>query len=336
MKFNLKTLAQFGISLLLAGILIYYISTQIDFNKLLKGFEKVDYTWVWISMLISMVAHISRGLRWNILLKPLGYQIKPANAAFAVLTGYLANYVFPRAGELARCSYVHKTDKLPINIGLGTVITERLVDLVALLIVTLLCFVVEFNKLNSFFLFLWNEKWKHLNQSLQNNYWLLIVAVTLFAACIVAIYLFRNKLAQVSFISKITAFIKGLLSGIMSITKLQNAWLFIGYTIVIWVAYYFMAYVIFFSMPETATLPPQAGLVVLALASFGMAAPVQGGIGVYHIMVAMALSIYGISQTTGYVLATVFHTSQFVCILATGALSTLLLLFIKSTNHDGQ
>jgi glycosyltransferase 2 family protein len=330
MNETLKKALQIIVSLVIAAVLIGYIISIVDFDSMAEALKKANYFWIVLSIAISLITHIARGLRWNLLLEPLNFKANPFRAVQAVLAGYLANYALPRAGEVVRCSLLKKTDDVPINVSLGTVITERIVDVMAMGIMFGLSFLLEFKRLKDFIIGIFSEKFQNMGSSLLSNA-LLLSGLTLFMVLVVfLIYRFKDKLLNIKIIAKIYGIAMGLVAGVMSITKMKNSWLFIFYTLVIWVGYYYMTYVIFFALEETANLPFQSGLVVLALGALGMVVPVQGGIGAYHIMVATGLLIYGIPQEKGLIIATILHTSQFLTVLVFGGISFVLALFTSS------
>lgn len=329
MNEGLKKTIQIVVSAAIAIGMLAYIFSIVDINSMVVELQKADYKWILASIAISMVAHVARGLRWNLLLEPLGQKIRPINAIKSVLAGYLANYALPRAGEVVRCSIVKKTDDVPVNISLGTVITERIVDVAAMGLVFCLALVFEFNYLTKFLTDFFDSKAKGTDGNSNYIIYVLLLVASLGIAFVVVFIKNKEKFLKIGIVAKIYGFAEGLLQGILSITKMKNSWLFIFYTFLIWFSYYAMTYVILFSMADTASLPPASGLVILALASLGMAAPVQGGIGPYHLMVASALSIYGIVWEKGLILATILHTSQFVTMLVFGGISLVWVAFEK-------
>lgn len=330
MSESLKKVIQVAISVVIAVALMVYIFSIVDFNAMLLELQRANYYWIALSILISLLAHIARGLRWNLLLAPLQFKAKPLHAIQAVCAGYLANYALPRAGEVVRCSLLKKTDDVPINVSLGTVITERIVDVIAMGIIFGLSFLLEFSRLKEFVFGFFGTKFESFTETIFNNILTLTFLFLLLIGGLVLLFISRKKLLQIAIIKKIYDFIKGLVAGVLSITKMKNSGLFIFYTFIIWFGYYLMTYVIFFALPNTANLPFQSGLVVLALAALGMTAPVQGGIGAYHIMVATGLLIYGIPNEKGLIVATILHTSQFLTVLVFGGISFLLAMITTS------
>ena len=323
----MKKILQYTISLVLAGGLLWFVFKDISLSEMLEEFRKADYKWLMLSGILAIIAHVSRALRWKMLMKPLGYRPSTFNTTLAVFIGYFANYVIPRMGEVSRCGSLKKTDDIPFEKSFGTVLTERIFDVVSLLIVLSLNLILEFDKLQHFF----------MEQFASKIYLIVGLLAFLAVAGIVGIYLFRKyqqKLSDVPVLGKIVGFLNGLLDGLMSIKKIEKPYLFIFLSANIWVMYWLSAYVLFFAIPETAHLSLLAGLTVLTMGSFGMAAPTQGGIGPFHFLVGNALVLYGLPQKDGIILATFIHGSQMVTLLALGALSFLITLFIKPKTND--
>jgi glycosyltransferase 2 family protein len=323
---KIKNIVSYSLSILVASIFCWYIFSIIDFKSMLNELSRANYFWIAMSVFISLISHLSRALRWNLLLKPLGYKVSIVTSFQSVLIGYLTNYFVPRMGEVARCSTIQKTDYVPINISLGTVITERVIDVVVMLCLVLLSFLIEFNKLQTFMVSFLDEKAGGLLNLFLKYYLEFLILFIFLSILLYIIVLNKNKLLKNPLINKVFSFMKGIFNGLISIKNLEKPWLFVTYTFIIWGGYYLMTYIIFFSMKETENLPAVAGLVTLGLASLGMAAPVQGGFGVYHFMVATALGIYGITQEKGLILATILHTSQFATMLVFGGVSLFLVV----------
>lgn len=323
----MKKILQYTISLVLAGGLLWFVFKDISLSEMLDEFKKADYKWLMLSGILAIIAHVSRALRWKMLMKPLGYRPSTFNTTLAVFIGYFANYVIPRMGEVSRCGSLKKTDDIPFEKSFGTVLTERIFDVVSLLIVLSLNLILEFDKLQHFF----------MEQFASKIYLIVGLLAFLAVAGIIGIYLFRKyqqRLSDVPVLGKIVGFLNGLLDGLMSIKKIEKPFLFIFLSANIWVMYWLSAYVLFFAIPETTHLSLLAGLTVLTMGSFGMAAPTQGGIGPFHFLVGNALVLYGLPQKDGIILATFIHGSQMVTLLALGALSFLITLFIKPKTND--
>ena len=324
MNFNGKQIIQYLFSVLLGGGLLIYIFTIIDFQSLIIEMKKADISWILLSMIVSLFAHISRALRWNMLIAPLGYKVKAKNAVQAVLIGYFANLALPRLGEVSRCGCINKTDKVPVSVSFGSVISERIFDLILMLSIFLLAFLIEFERFQTMFLDLITTKAGDLGNIL-SGYLLVLIALFLGAGALIIVYTYKNRerLRKHKPVEKIFVFIEGLIQGLFSFTRINNKLLFLGHTLFIWFIYLLMIYFIFLSLPDAANLPFSASIVALALGSLGMAAPVQGGIGAYHIMVSAALLIYGVPEEKGLVIATILHTSQLVATVIFGSIALL-------------
>lgn len=336
MRFDLKSAFKYVLTLVLGGALLYFVFSGMDFNAMLLELKNADYRWIILSMSISVLAHISRAYRWNLLLQPLGYDAKLFNTFQAVMIGYFANLAFPRIGEISRCTILKKTDDIPIDISIGTVIVERVVDVIMSGFLLGLCFVLEFDRLSTFFSQIISQKAATFTLMSGKGILLLSVIGIFGIAGIYLLYYFRTKLMNNAFVQKIKSFVQGIFTGLLSINKLEKKWQFIFHSVFIWFIYFLVTYIIFFAMKDTSHLPLSAGLVAMVLGAFGMAAPVQGGIGAYHLMVSSALLIYGIPHEKGIILATIMHTSQALVMVIFGGLSVIILsLFYNKKKELG-
>ena len=334
----MKSALRYIISLGLAGGLIWFVFKDIDLADMLDRFGRSDWRWIAVSCAFLLMAHVIRAWRWAMLMEPLGYKPGLFNSSISVLTGYFANYIVPRMGEVTRCGTLYRLEKVPVNLSFGTVVAERIFDVLILLVLIGLNFILEFERLSTFFTDFFQSKIAGGQNSGTGTG---ILAGILFAGIIVValagIYIFknqalRNKLNQNALIQKIVTFAQGMLEGLLSIRKLKNPGLFIFSTVAIWVLYYLVSYVLFFCIPETSNLGPLAGLTLLVVGAIGMTAPTQGGIGAYHLLVGNVMILYGLSQKDGITLATFIHGAQMLFMLVVGALAFLYVLVQKNTN----
>lgn len=326
LRSSIKQVIQYTISLGLAGLLIWFVFRNVDFEYMISRLQDIRYGWVFLSIFLAILSNIIRAYRWNMLLEPLGYHNLSIYRTFlAVMVGYLANMAFPRAGEVSKCGALVKTDRIPLTTSLGTVVAERIIDLLGLVIVLGMTFIIEFGKIRDIFIGLFQEKLSGYGQYSA----IIIILAILVPGVMIGVYLFLRSTYSASvrrhpFYVKMRSFFISLIGGITSVSKLRNPSFFWISTILIWVCYYFMAYVVFFSMDETMGLSAGAGLAILAMGSIGMAAPVQGGIGAFHLLVASTLAMYGLNETDGTLFATVLHTSQMLFYILAGGLAVLL------------
>ncbi|MFH6984972.1 lysylphosphatidylglycerol synthase transmembrane domain-containing protein [Marinoscillum luteum] len=315
---------KYTFSLGLALALLYLAFRNVDFSEFIEKSKQVNYTWVIISILLSLVAYYARAYRWNILLKPLGYpNLNVHKTNLAVLVGYLANLAFPRLGEVTRCGMMKRSDDVPVSTSLGTVITERIIDLFTLIALILLALVLEYDRLIEFL--------THIFSGLQDVEGLMWKAGMIIVIGGALVFILGYVLYVKN--EKVRSFINDLIRGILSLKDVKNRWGFALSTIVLWVTYYFMSYIIVFSIPETAHLSWVAGIMLLVTGGIALAVPVQGGIGTYHAFISAMLVLYSVEKTTGVFLATLLHTSQIVAIAIFGGIALLVSVFIKKSHE---
>jgi uncharacterized protein (TIRG00374 family) len=339
----MKSALRYIISLGLAGGLIWFAFKDINLSEMLDRFARSDWRWIAISCVFLLMAHVVRAWRWGMLMEPLGYKPKLFNSSIAVLTGYFANYIVPRMGEVTRCGTLYRLERVPVNLSFGTVVAERIFDVIILLIMIGLNFILEFDRLSKFFTDIFMSKISSGGGKFSGSLLLFILLAGLVAVAAAGIYIFKNKalqdkLQQNALIQKVVLFAQGMLEGLLSVRKLSSPGLFIFSTIAIWVLYYLVSYVLFFCIPETSSLGLLAGLTLLVVGSIGMAAPVQGGLGAYHMLVGSVMVLYGLTYNDGITLATFIHGAQMVFMLIIGALAFLYVLIKnkKTTEEPAQ
>jgi glycosyltransferase 2 family protein len=336
LKTRVLKVINFFFFLFLGIFLLYYAFRDVGLNDLVDGLKKTKFSWVILSLVFAGLAFISRAYRWILLIKPLGFNPSPKNTFFALMAGYLANFAFPRLGEVTRCGSLNKTDKIPVDALLGTVITERVSDLFVLF--SLIFFIFVF-KIQVFGEFLSKNIFNPLFSRFDSFFglpafiWIIIIV---FIPSLYLIYrLFRSYLQQYIFFQKLSSIKKGIISGMITIFKMPEKWKFLLHTLFIWVMYFLMTYVLFFALDFTTHLKPIDALFLLVIGGVGMALPVQGGIGAYHWIVSLGLTIYGISREEGLVFATVSHGSQAIMTILLGLVS-FLFIFLTAKKPNPQ
>ncbi len=313
-------------SLTVAVGLMYYVFHDWDFSDLAERFKQVNYGWVLLSVVLSVISHALRAYRWNLLLGPMGYSSLSVYRTFkAVMVGYLTNLAAPRLGEIARCGILKRTDNVNMSASIGTVVAERIFDFLVLLALILLAFILEFDRISHFFAGFINDKYAGMNLTTYKLGLLLIFGFIL-AASVFTLWWFRERIKKKPFYYKIRSFLREMTDGFTSVLRLERKAGFWVSTVFIWLLYYVMAYVLFFSVASTSHLGLAAGLSILIMGGLGMSAPVQGGFGTYHLLVGSILLTYGIAEKDGYFFATLVHASQTVAVMAIGGLSLLLTL----------
>lgn len=280
---------------------------------------------------VAVISHFFRALRWNQLINQLGYKTKTSTTFYAVMTGYLANLALPRMGEVSRCMVLSRKDNIPFNRLFGTVIAERVFDMIVLLIMIFLIIIFQLDEIGGFI----NDIIiKPLLGNYTNNFSAILIVLISGLFSLGILYLvfrwLRPWLKTTMLYNKIEEFINGVWGGIKSIGKIKNKWFFIFNTFMIWFLYLIMLMMPFYSFEETSHLDIIDGMTVLAIGSLGMVAPVPGGIGAYHFIITeLFTQLYQIPAYASAAYATANHAAQTLIIILAGSVSYLLLILNK-------
>lgn len=289
----------------------YYSTTEDERKQILYYIKNADLFWVGVSILLGILTHISRAVRWNFLLQPLGYRPSLINNILIILTAYFTNLGIPRSGEILRATALTTYENVPFEKGFGTIVTERVIDLIMLLLIVGLAFFLQTEII-----------WEFLKDKGVN---LGVLALVLIAGAIgFALVLYYVRISKHPWATKLKRFLRGLLGGILSIFKMQKKWAFLWHTLFIWAAYIGMFWVIKHTVLETVDLSFSQLLVAFVAGAFAMSAT-NGGIGIYPIAVSSALAIFGVSTVSGDAFGWIMWISQTLMIVVFGAISFLLL-----------
>ena len=314
MKKKIIRLLKIIIPLSLGIFLIWYSlgkATAEERAALWNSIIEADKFWIVVSVLLGSISHFSRAYRWKYLLEPMGYKTGTLNRFMAVMVGYLANFGIPRSGEVLRAVTMSTYEDVPFEKGFGTIISERVADLVILMSIVGIAILLQTDELLAYLSSENINPWKTL-------------FIFLALVVILTIGVFIVSRSNIKFFRKIKDFAKGLLEGMRSILKMKDKWAFIGHTIFIWLMYLLMFYVIKLAIPETvdATLATiMAGFVV---GSFAVSAT-NGGIGVYPLAVAGVLIFFGQEKHAAEAFGWISWSAQTFVVLILGGLSFLLL-----------
>ena len=323
MKEKLLSVLKYLFFLILGGGILYLVLKGKDLNKMLEDLRSAEYKYLVASMVFGYAAYLFRALRWLLLLKTMNYNTSVSHATHAVAAGYFANVIFPRAGEIVRCTSLYKVTGIPVNKLFGTVLLERAIDLVMLVACIAVGFVLKYNELSSFVGAVGGET----NSTNLSNTKLLLALC--FFIILGGLYFFRDQLKQSKLYQKIVSLGVGVKEGFQTAFFMKQKELFVLYTLLIWLMYLLMTYVCFFSIPETSDLRFIDGLYIMVIGGLGMVVPVQGGLGPYHAAVTLGVVSLGLSETTGVTLAVLIHTAQSIMILITGIIAAIVLSFAK-------
>ena len=293
--------------------LIYYSYNQFsekDIDEIKKHFKNANYYYLNFSIFIAFLGSASRAYRWKYVLDHMGYKTSFANNFMAVSIGYLMNMTVPRSGEISRALVLKKYNDVPFDKGFGSIIAERIIDMIVLLGLIIVAFFVQYDVLKTFVL----DK-----VPLQNLILLLTIGFVLFITFIL-LYVY----SKMKFILKIKEKIAGLKEGILSIFHMKKKWSYLGHTIFIWFSYIYMFYIGLLVISETNMLPLSAVITSFIVGSVAIAFT-NSGFGSYPFLMAKILLFYNISETAGSAFGWIIWTTQMLLLVFLGALSFLLL-----------
>ncbi len=332
MKQSLKKTARVILFLTISLLLLWISFKGIDFRKLGALLLKANYWWLIAAVLVSILGIIIRSRRWILLIEPLGFNPSLSNTYHSVFTGYLANIIFPRLGEVTRCAALGKKENVPFDKLVGTVIVERTIDMITVLLLLGIVIIAGSTTTGAF---LSENIVSPLNRKMSSllgsSILLYVLIIGLMGLIIFLYFRLRPKLSGKSFFRKIYSFGDGIFDGLKSIAGLRKRWEFILLTILLWIIYLIMAFLPLFCLDSTSGVGVSGALFILVIGSLGMSVPVQSGMGAFHWIVSRGLLfVYGIPLEEGLAYATLSHESQILMIAVLGSLSFLILFGRKS------
>ena len=340
MKAESKKILKIALSFALAGVFVFFAFRGIDWASFARDIRQTRWIWVLAFCVVSVGALIFRMLRWQALLRPLhggadaaesgsgGSAAGGADGADGKVSalrvwdannvGNIVNVVIPGSGEFVRCGYM-TAGRASYDKVLGTVVTERICDVLAIVLLMAIAILCGSEQMKQFF----RTNIAGAAAGQLSLLWVLAGVLLLLAAGVWALWHFRERNA---FCGKIADKLKGFAGGMTSFVRMRKKWLFIIYTIGIWTMYVLMSYSIIKAMPDLSHLGAADALFLCAIGNFASVIPVPGGIGAYHYLVALSLSgIYGVSWETGLLNATLNHELHAILILLLGAVSYISL-----------
>lgn len=306
---NIIKILKIIIPLILGGFLVWYSLTIVSPSELIQYFKDANYWWIALGLVFGILSHLSRAYRWKFLLEPLGYKPKFLNSTLAVLVAYLMNIFLPRAGEVTRAAVMSNYEKIPFEKGFGTIVAERIADLIMMLIIISITLLIQFD-------FIWELLTKDFNPVKS------IISLLLSVGFFVGLFLYIKK-GKSKFALKIKKFFLGLKDGVLSIFNMKNKWAFIFHTVFIWGMYVAMFWA---TIPAVNGLEVPVGGVLIGFIAGGLSiAATNGGVGLYPVAVASALALFGVDKITGNAFGWIMWTAQTAMIIVFGGLAFLLL-----------
>lgn len=319
MSLSLKRILKTFLPLLLGVFLVWFALSKVSLDELLVYLKKADYKWIVLGVFFGLLSHLSRAYRWLFMLEPLGYKIKLPNSIMAVFSAYLINFTIPRAGEIARASILKNYEDVPFEKGFGTIVSERIADLIVMMGIILLTLFLQFDFIYNFFIGKFN-----LTK-------IIIGIIILLVFAIILLKFIKHSDSKIAL--KIKGFIRGLFEGVFSIFKMKKKWAFIFHTLFIWGMYVLMFYITTFAIDDLEGIPFGAVLIGFISASFSIAAT-NGGIGSYPLAIYAAFSIFAIAKEPSLAFGWIIWTSQTLLIIVFGGISLIYLPIYNKKNSD--
>ncbi|WP_234110342.1 lysylphosphatidylglycerol synthase transmembrane domain-containing protein [Chryseobacterium sp. R2A-55] len=337
---SLRTFLTIAVSLAIAMFFMWLAVRGLEFQKIAGYFAKANYFWVLAASVFGVLAYWFRAVRWNLLLEPLGYRISNSNSFWTIAFGYLMNLTIPRSGELARSTALFGVEKVPVEKSFGTIILERLVDLVCMFGFLGLTLIFKYSAIVSFYNFVTEENNKTTQAGTGNR---LVIAAGMVLLLGILFFIFRKNVEKFAIYRKVVDFGKGIFHGLTSIFKLKQKFRFILLSIAIWMCYYLAAYLVCFALPETSEFTFADGFFIIVVGTLGMMVPASGGIGAFHFALKLGIMALFLSMgknpeegaEVGLSYAFISHTMQLVIMIVLGMISIPFLAKARANFGSG-
>lgn len=310
----------------LGALILYMIYADFDFTQLWSALQGMDMFWFAVSTFFGIMSHVVRGWRWKLTLAPLGYRPSSSVCVNAIFVSYAANLVIPRVGEVSRCVILEQHEKIPFAQSLGTVVSERLLDTLMVLLITAVAVILQWPV---FCTFLENAGFSANSETLFSSMggWLIILLST--AAIAVLLYFLVRKM---TLWKRFKSFLSNFIVGVMSLSKMKNGWLFVLETVGIWFCYFMQFYLCFFCFGFSEGLSLEAALLLFVAGSIAVVVPTPNGAGPWHFAIISIMILYGVAQTDASVFALIVHSTQTLLVAVLGIYALIMLQIGKTIN----
>ncbi len=305
--------------LLLAGWLLYFSFREVKWGDFLESLRECNWWWIVASMAVGVMGFLARALRWRLLMLQLNDKVTKREAFDGVNIAYLTNFAFPRAGEVARCGVIAKTGKVSFEGALGTVVLERVVDLICLMVWVLVVLLIRWQEFGMFMQ-------ENLFAPILGKFNSAVLPVAIFMAVTLAVcfalWYFRASILKNKLFAKVYGVIVGLKDGLLTAYRMENKGMFFLYTLMLWGTYWATSMCTILAFPAVSDLNAVDALFLMVIGGLGWVVPVQGGLGAYHYIVSITLAgVYSIPQATGVIFATISHEAQALTMIICGFIS---------------
>lgn len=313
-----------ALSILLGSAILYWMYRDFDF-QLIKNvvLHEMDWTWMWLSFPFGILAEAFRGWRWKQTLLPMDERSRASVRVHSVFLSYAVSLLIPRMGEFARCGVLSRFDDVSFPKALGTVVTERIIDSLLVLLITALTLTAQIKIFDTFFVNTGTSIDAILRQFSTAGY--IVTAICAMAVLVLAFFLLK----RLSIYNKVKTTLHDIGQGIASFRQVKNAPLFITYTILIWLCYFLHYYLTFFCFDATARLGLSCALVTFIVGSIAVIVPTPNGAGPWHFAVKTMLILYGVAETDALYFVLIVHSVQTLLVAALGIYAWIALSFTK-------
>lgn len=319
-----------GLSLMLGGLILYWMYRDFDFHKLGHVMlHEMGWGWMLLSFPFGILAQMFRGWRWHLALEPVGEHPRASTSVNSIFLSYAVSLIVPRIGEFARCGVLHRYDGVSFPKALGTVVTERAIDSLLVMLIALATFVFQVRVFNTFFMRTGTNIESILRGFSSTGY--IVTAVCGLAVCILAWYLLR----RFAIYNKVKSTIGGICQGALSLRKVKNAPLFVVFTIAIWLCYFLHYYLTFFCFASTAHLGMACALVTFIVGSIAVIVPTPNGAGPWHFAVKTMLMLYGVGEADALNFVLIVHSVQTLLVILLGIFAWTMLSFTRKRRAAG-
>jgi len=317
----IKNTLKYGLPLLLGWLLIAHTYRDVHWPTFMQQVQTMNFVWLFVGITLSWLSHFIRAYRWSLMVVPLGFQVSTYKSFLALMISYMSNLFIPRIGEVTRCTVLRIFTKIPISMLLGTVITERIIDFIGLLVVIGLSFLLSQSEVTNVFC---QMGLMQKNNFILFNYLLLILLLIVLIISFIY-YNWRSYFIKQVYYKKLTIFFQHAKQGCYSILKSKAKNLILITSILKWGIYYLSDTISLWALSSSLPSGNRIGLVILMMSSISFAVPVQGGIGAYHILISSVLLNYGIAKENALAYAGFTHGLYVLSTIIWGSIGMVFL-----------
>ncbi len=305
--------------IVLGALILYMIYSDFSFSQIWEELKGMDMWWFAVSTFFGIMSHVMRGWRWKLALEPLGFRPSSRVSVYSIFVAYAANLVVPRVGEVSRCVILEQYEKVPFAQSLGTVVAERAIDTLMVLLLTVVAVLLQWPV---FYRFVADAGLGLDGNSFFTSMGGWIVVLLSLLAIMVLAYLLLRKMALWA---KLKAFFSNFMNGLLSLKEVKNAWLYVLETVGIWFCYFMQFYLCFFCFSFSSNLSLLAGLLLFVAGSIAVVVPTPNGMGPWHFAIISIMVLYGVSENNASVFALIVHSSQTLLVALLGVYALIML-----------